>query len=173
MNKHIESILQALQDITSKSPMRELELCEKLNLEWDEFTNLMDEILLLHPSPVGRMFNIKGNFAGYVYWPTGIVDKGNWKNFTPAKSKKAQELLTSQLQSEQAIDIPVFIAKSETESSEAVIELSSDSFRCAYTNDHCLMLIGLEQGPVELNADRTNTLIEFISETVTPIGVAI
>jgi hypothetical protein len=49
----------------------------------------------------------------------------------------------------------------------------SGSFRVAYTNDGCLMLLGLQYAPIELNAAQTNDLIDFISETITPIGVAI
>jgi len=51
---------------------------------------------------------------------------------------------------------------------------TSSNFRCAYTNDGCLILFGLnEYLPVELNASQTNDLIDFISEQITPIGVSI
>lgn len=46
-------------------------------------------------------------------------------------------------------------------------------FRCAYTNDGCLMLLGLQCLPIELNVAQTNDLVEFISEQIMPIGVAL
>lgn len=49
----------------------------------------------------------------------------------------------------------------------------SGSFRVAYTNDGCLMLLGLDSQPIELNAAQTNDLVEFISEQIMPIGVAL
>jgi hypothetical protein len=49
----------------------------------------------------------------------------------------------------------------------------SGNFRVAYTNDGCLMLLGLQYAAIELNAAQTNDLLNFISETITPIGVAI
>lgn len=58
---------------------------------------------------------------------------------------------------------------------EAPKPAESGNFRVAYTNDGCLMLMGLEGHflPIELNAAQTNDLIEFISDQIMPIGVAI
>lgn len=42
-----------------------------------------------------------------------------------------------------------------------------EKFRVAYTSDNCLLIYGLQALPVELNADQTTELVEFISEQVT------
>lgn len=52
-------------------------------------------------------------------------------------------------------------------------EPKAKPFRVAYTNDGCLLLMGLNDYgmPLELDADQTTDLIEFISGQITPIGV--
>jgi hypothetical protein len=77
--------------------------------------------------------------------------------------KTEQELKAEHRAEKPSSSVPVLLAA----------PAKSGDFRVAYTNDGCLMLLGLQIMPIELNAAQTNDLIDFISETITPIGVAI
>ena len=43
--------------------------------------------------------------------------------------------------------------------------------RFAYTSDRCLIITGLSSLPIEINQQDTQRLVEFISETITPVAV--
>lgn len=99
-------------------------------------------------------------------------------HITPAVEKAPAETLP------EAFEIPSFLTQpqikldlespvqSAVDGTHVPKPAQSGRFRCAYTNDGCLMLLGIQLLPIKLNAAQTNDLIEFISETITPIGVS-
>lgn len=97
MIDQIDDILFYLRDSDSKKPMAAETLAAKLEVSMKRFEEMMNIICDIVPAPVNRAYrevpeniekNIKG-FKGYVYWPTGVIDKAHWKDFKPASSKPA------------------------------------------------------------------------------------
>lgn len=101
MINRIDTIIKALGRVNSKAPMKDIQLAEKLSMGMEEFASLMDQVCNILPAPVNRAYTqiaenkVKGiqAFTGYVYWPTGVVDKANWEKFTPAKPRKNNDAL--------------------------------------------------------------------------------
>lgn len=99
MIDQIDDILFYLRDSDSKKPMQAEKLAAKLEVSMPRFEEMMNIICNIVPAPVNRAYrevteNIEKNikaFKGYVYWPTGVIDKAHWKDFKPASSKPAAQ----------------------------------------------------------------------------------
>lgn len=99
MIDQIDDILFYLRDSDSKKPMQAETLAAKLQVSMKRFEEMMNIICNIVPAPVNRAYrevteNIEKNipaFKGYVYWPTGVIDKAHWKDFKPASSKPAAQ----------------------------------------------------------------------------------
>ncbi len=61
------------------------------------------------------------------------------------------------------ITIPDFLRKTPMQASETALEHDS-RFRCAWTSDNTLMLLGVNVLPIELTPEATGTLVKFIRE---------
>lgn len=51
------------------------------------------------------------------------------------------------------------------------VAAEKNRFRLAYTHDHCLIITGLTDQPIELNPQYTQQLVEFISDSIMPVAV--
>lgn len=128
MIDQIDDILFYLRDSDSKKPMQAEKLAAKLEVSMPRFEEMMNIICNIVPAPVNRAYrevteNIEKNikaFKGYVYWPTGVIDKAHWKDFKPASSKPAAQ---PPIRTENSIpkvsadtyETPVFITKEATD----------------------------------------------------------
>jgi hypothetical protein len=120
MIDHIDDILFILRNSDSKNPMSADVLAEKLEMTPNRFEEVMDIICNIVPAPVNRAYkevtqNIqlkRKAFKGYVYWPTGVVDKAHWKDFKPASSKPAGQPVRTELSTKKVsadiYETPVF-----------------------------------------------------------------
>lgn len=99
MIDQIDNILFYLRNSDSKKPMKAETLAAKLQLSMERFEEIMNVICNIVPAPVNRAYrevteNIQKKipaFKGYVYWPTGVIDKAHWKDFKPASAKPAAQ----------------------------------------------------------------------------------
>ncbi|MDF0377663.1 hypothetical protein [Methylophilus sp. YYY-1] len=99
MIDQIDNILFYLRNSDSKKPMKAETLAAKLELSMERFEEIMNVICNIVPAPVNRAYrevteNIQKKipaFKGYVYWPTGVIDKAHWKDFKPASAKPAAQ----------------------------------------------------------------------------------
>lgn len=119
MIDQIDNILYALRNTDSKQPMMAEALAKMLDVSIARFEEMMNVICNLVPAPVNRAYTEKADFKGYVYWPTGIVDKAHWKDFKPASSKPAAQPIRTensiQKVSTDTYETPVFITKEATD----------------------------------------------------------
>ncbi len=89
----IEKMLAALKLNDSKHPMKGFALAQRLEMDIQAFENLMNQVCDLVPAPINRARIERSDYQGYVYWPTGVVDKASWEKFTPAKPRKNNDEL--------------------------------------------------------------------------------
>lgn len=89
----VERMLDALKLNDSKNPMRGFALAQRLDMDIEAFENLMSQVCDIVPAPINRARIERSDYQGFVYWPTGIVDKSSWEKFTPAKARKNNDAL--------------------------------------------------------------------------------
>lgn len=96
----------------------------------------------------------------------------------PATEPLKRAVLTPQMQVPSFLNAPALEVTKPTLVDHVNQEVNQptaiNAFRVAYTNDGCLILMGLNDYgmPIELTPAQTNEVIEFISEQITPIAVA-
>lgn len=139
MIDQIDDILFYLRDSDSKKPMQAEKLAAKLEVSMPRFEEMMNIICNIVPAPVNRAYrevteNIEKNikaFKGYVYWPTGVIDKAHWKDFKPASSKPAAQPIRTEKSipkvSADTYETPVFGQTHAVETAVAEIEKIIDA----------------------------------------------
>lgn len=99
MIDQIDNILFYLRNSDSKKPMKAETLAAKLQLSMERFEEIMNVICNIVPAPVNRAYkkvaeNVKEQipaFEGYVYWPTGVVEKAKRQHIVLSQPKPANQ----------------------------------------------------------------------------------
>jgi hypothetical protein len=140
MIDQIDDILFFLRNSDSKKPMTADMLAAKLEMTTKRFEEVMDIICNIVPAPVNRAYkevteNVEKQipaFKGYVYWPTGVVEKAKRQHINLSSPKPAQQVpLRTEISTEKvSIDTyepPVFGQSSTTDEAVTEIEKIIDS----------------------------------------------
>lgn len=139
MIDQIDDILFYLRDSDSKKPMQAETLAAKLEVSMPRFEEMMNIICDIVPAPVNRAYKeVSENkelnrpaFKGYVYWPTGVVEKAKRQHISLSSPKPARQPIRTEISTQKVLpdtyETPVFGQTPAVETAVAEIKKIIDT----------------------------------------------